>query len=160
MQNTLGISLGTRVVGLAATYDGDLSAFRVRTYYSIWSDKKRKSIIADIQRMAVRYRVRQIIIKLPKASNSSRNIQRLLSDLRHLSAQSGIHLSTCTLIDLKERYTASKKGNSKALVRAVIEEHRQPLETLYNEKKRYRSRNYVKMYEAIACLGLAKETRP
>ena len=157
MQNILGISLGTRFMGMAVMYDGELTEFRTRTFYNRWTEGKRKEMIAVLQKTVDRYGITKIAIKLPKPFHCSQNIQWLMHDIRRLSEQQGIQVATCTITELKQRYTSNERGNKQALVQAIINGHpeRKQLAAIAARKQAHRKLNCIKIFEAIACAELA-----
>lgn len=160
MRNILGVSLGTRFMGTAVIYNGELTDFRVRTFYGPWTEKKQKDILETIRKTVVRYQIAGINVKTPKPSHCSQNILAVMSDLRQLSGELGISLTTCTITALTERHTMDARGNKQTLVQAICRkypEHRQ-LSSLCAKKRVHRTLNYVKMFEAIACAEQAEET--
>lgn len=160
MRNIVGISLGTRLLGIAVVYDGTLSDFRVRTFYGKWNEKKRATIIATIQKAIDQYGIASIVVKTPKPKHSSVSIQELLHDIRLISEQRGINLQVCTVSCLRERYTASARPNKRALIQAIINkypQHRQ-LVSRYSRERSNRSAYHVKLFEAIACAEMQSKT--
>jgi len=159
MKTTLGVSLGTRFMGMAVVYDGELSDFRVRTFYKAWTADKQSEMIGVIQKAIVRYGITKIVVKSPKPSHCSQNIQALMHDIRQLSEQSGITLSSCTITSLKQRYMSNDRGNKQALVQAIVKKypHHKQLAALSAKKHIHRTLNYVKMFEAIACAEIGLE---
>lgn len=160
MQNILGVSLGTRFVGMAVIYNGELADYRVRTFYSAWSKKKQRDMLEAFAKTVERYNISKIVVKTPKPSHCSQNILDVINDLRQLSEQRGIKLATCTITALKTQYMAGEGSNKQALVQAICRnysQHRQ-LAVLCAKKRIHRTLNYVKMFEAIACAEMALET--
>lgn len=153
MHNTLGISLGTRFLGMAVIYDGELTDYRVRTFYEPWSKDKKEAILETIRKTALKYGVTGIYVKTPGIGHYSPSIEALIRDLRGLSEAWDIRLATLGIIELKEQYRVNAKNNKEALVNQICQkypEHRR-LAALCKKKTVYRSLNYIKMFEAIVC---------
>jgi hypothetical protein len=156
MQNILGISLGTRFMGMAVMYDGELTDFRVRTFYKAWTAEKQGEMIQVLRKVVDRYGITRIVVKSPRPSHCSQNIQELLRDIQRVSAERGIQVATCTITVLKQRYMGAGRGNKQALVQAIVQkypQHRQ-LAVIAGKKRSHRTLSYVKLFEAIACTEL------
>jgi len=144
-------------MGMAVMYNGELTDFRVRTFYRAWSPDKQDDMIAVIRKAVERYGIAKIVVKSPKPSHCSQNIQGLMSAIRQLAEQSGVRLHTCTITGLTERYMDAGGGNRQALVQAIVRkypQHRQ-LAAIAAKKRVHRSLGQVKMFEAIACAEMA-----
>ena len=62
-ENTiLGISPGTRFIGIAILADGKLVNWQVRSFPGEWSDEKLRVILAAIDTVIVRYRIEQVTV--------------------------------------------------------------------------------------------------
>lgn len=160
MQNILGISLGSRLLGIAVLYDGTLLDFRVRTFYGKWDEKKQADIIATIEKVIVQYRITTVVLKTPKATHCSQSIQNLLDDVRLLSKQMGIKLRVCTVSCLKERYSGNKRANKQVIVQDIIRKYPQhkQLTKIHSKERSNRSAYHIKVFEAIACAEMELRT--
>ncbi len=156
MANILGISLGTRLIGMAVVYDGELYDFRIRTFYGPWTEKKRRSIVGTIRNTVQRYGVASLSVKSPKPAYCSQSINDLLSDVRQLSDELGMTVKVCTISALKERCNGTLGGNKQALIQTMVDKYPQykQLAELYIKERDNRSAYYTKLFEAIACTEL------
>lgn len=160
MQNIIGISLGSRLLGIAVIYDGLLFDFRVRTFYGKWNEKKRTNIIATIKKAIDQYGVTAIVLKTPKPTHCSISIQELVYEIRLLSEQGGIKLAVCNIACLRERYNVKERANKGVLIQSIISkypEHTQ-LAKLHVRERSNRSAYHVKLFEAIACAEMELRT--
>lgn len=160
MQNTLGISLKTKLLGIAVFYNGELTDYRMRTFYGVWTQKKRSDIHATILKMIERYGIIALSLKIPLPSHCSQSIHDIVDDIRELSEQLCIKLHICTISALKGQYCDNTSGNRLLFSEAIIRKypHHRKLAQLYEIERNNRNPYHVKMFEAIACGELALKT--
>ncbi len=154
MQNIIGISLGTRLLGIAIVYDGTLYDFRVRTFYGSWNETKRSKIIAAIRKAIEQYAITALVIKIPRPKHRSLRIQELQDDIRQLSEQLGIKLTICTINCLRDRYNGNTRPNKRVLVESIISKYPQHRQLAKLNVREHNSRRayHIKIFEAIACV--------
>ena len=153
MQNIIGISLGTRLMGLAVVYDGELSDFRVRTFYGAWNTEKQKEMIDTIRQAVSRYGITKIVVKTPKPFHCSQSINDLTSEILQLAEQLKIRIIICTISMLIRHNKDNEISNKQSLIQSIIRKyplHRRLAELHAKERKNHNP-YYVKLFEAIAC---------
>jgi len=155
MRNVLGISLGTRTVGLAVFYKGKLSDWRMKTFYDKWSDVKCTAILGMIEKMVLRNGSSAIAIKTPIPELCSENIRRLLEGVQALSLKHRTTFLHCTIHDLKARYSPEYRVHKDIFISTMLERYPR-LAGIYEKKKRHGS-YYDKIFEAIECGEYALE---
>lgn len=160
MQNIIGISLGTRLLGIAVVYGGTLYDFRVRTFYGSWNETKRCKIIATIRKAVEQYAVTAVVIKIPRPRHCSLRILELQDDIRQLSEQLGIKLTVCTINCLRDRYNGKERPNKRVLIDSISNKYpqHQQLAKLNIKEKNSRRAYHVKLFEAIACAEMELRT--
>jgi len=153
MQNILGISLGTRLMGIAVLYDGELTDFRVRTFYGAWNTEKQKEMIDTIRQTINRYGITKIVVKTPKPFHCSQSINDLTSEILQLAEKLKIRIIICTISMLIRHNKENEISNKQSLIQSIIRKyplHRQ-LADLYVKERKNHAPYYVKLFEAIAC---------
>lgn len=160
MHNTLGISLKTKLLGIAVFYNGELTDYRMRTFYGIWTRKKRSDINGTIRKIIERYGIAALSLKVPLPTHCSQSIRDIVDDIRTLTEQSGVKLSIYTISALKRQYSGDTGGDKQALIEAVVRKypHHRKLAQLYKLERSNRNAYHVKIFEAIACGELALKT--
>lgn len=155
--STLGISLGSRLLGMALRYNGKLCHYRVRTFYGAWTEEKRLDMIATLRKTIQKYGVVCLSVKTPKASHCSRSITELMRDIRQLAQELSITLIVCTITHLTKRFCGPVRGNKQGLMQGVVARYPEHprLAELHAKEKRNHSKYHVRIFEAIACLELA-----
>ncbi|PQJ11955.1 hypothetical protein CJD36_009185 [Flavipsychrobacter stenotrophus] len=155
MQNILGISLGTRLLGIAVVYDGELSNFRVHSFGGSWTEQKRRGISFSLQKVIRKYAAAHIIVKIPPSTHCSQSIYNLLFDLREYAMQHGIPLKVCTIATMKTVYAGKNKQVIIQAIASKYPNHAILSKLLHTQRKRGMV-YHVKLFEAIACTELAQ----
>ena len=153
MENRLGISLGTRLIGIAVRYNGELSEYRIRTFYGKWTPEKEDSILTTIHRLIIRNEITVVIMKAPEPVHSSPNLLQLMGSIERVAKRCEIRLVLCSINDLKASYRLFKNNNKDDLAKAVLERHLwdKELVRLYVKMQKKSNAYYLKLFEAIAC---------
>jgi hypothetical protein len=151
MANILGISIGTRNVGLAVIRLRRLTDYRIRTFAGKWTPTKCEAIFTVIEAVIKQNSITDITLKIPPPSHCSENIRELINGINELGRWFHIEVHHCTIRDLKLPY--AEKGNKQIMVAALIEKYPE-LKKEWHGGKRAQAYN-AKLFEAIACAELA-----
>jgi hypothetical protein len=155
MAKILGISIGTRNVGLAVMRLRRLRDFRIRTFPGKWTPAKCEEILDHVAIMVVRHRVTDIVIKLPPLSHQSENIGCLIRGIQQIARVHNARMLDVTIGDLRRQYTEEKKCSKEIIFQAVIAQYPQlRKEWKDNDKGRTYS---AKLFEAIAAAELGQK---
>lgn len=156
MSGILGISLGTRLIGLAVVYEAELLDFRVKKFSGVWSDEKRAEIMKAIERQVKKYGIQKVVVKVPKPYYSSQSITDLSNDLISLGERLGIRVILCTISTILRKDREKELRNKQSLIHAIVARYSdyKRLERLYNKEQRNHAPYYTKLFEAIACTEL------
>lgn len=149
MAGVLGISIGTRTVGIAITQHDKLIDWRVKTFTTRWSTEKRDAILKMLKEQICKYSITEIVLKVPSNIQALPNLVELVRSLTKMATMVCVSIRTYTVEDLKLRYTSERGG--KEIVFSAIG-HKYP--ELYHEYKKVKSNRkayYAKVFEAIAC---------
>jgi hypothetical protein len=153
MANVLGISIGTRNVGLAVIKLRKLRDHRIRTFPGKWTSSKCEHITDTVEAIIKRNKITDIALKIPNPSHCSENLEELIEGIRELAGWFNAEVHTCTIQDIKLPYAVDGKGNKQVMVAALVDKYPQLIENLRVGK---RSQAYnARLFEAIACAELA-----
>ena len=148
----LGISLGTRRVGLAICTRNGLIDWRMRIFKETYSRKKVKRIWRVIEQAIERYGVTAVGMKIPHKSLRSEGINQCLKEITTRIVAKDIPLYFYEIETIEGYYLKSKVKNKTALAEVIAEKY--PL--LKNEYFRLGKSKYnMKIFEAIAVMELA-----
>lgn len=96
----LGISPGTRKVGLAVLDQHELIDWRLREFTGPWNKTKRTIILNSIERTILKYQPTVIAMKLPTTCRSSAGLNYLVRHIQKLAEHHQIHCHGYTLQEL------------------------------------------------------------
>jgi RNase H-fold protein (predicted Holliday junction resolvase) len=153
MTHVLGISIGTRNVGMAVIKQRKLRDHRIRTFRGKWTTAKCEQITDTIEAIIKRDKITDIALKVPKPSHCSENLEELIDGIRELSDWFGIQIYVFTLPTIKAAYSADGKGTKQVIFAALVERYPQLSGKTGSSE---RSRAYCsKVFEAIVSAELA-----
>ena len=112
--NTLGISPGTRYVGVAIFQDGNLHDWKIRNFIGAWSENKLESTLSYIEELIINQFIKNIACKLPHSSRCSHGLKVLIEKIKEIAKRFKIAEYLCSkypeLIKTFNKLRASKHG--------------------------------------------------
>lgn len=145
----LGISLGTRYVGIAVLQNKVLIDWKVKAFLSKWSEKKYAHIITSLEQHLTNYELTAVALKLPHPSRSSKNLNRLIDALKRIAKKKDVEIFEYSLVDLKEYYSENGDLDKQELM-ACVAKSKPELQSVYYLQKRNKQGYYNKVFEATA----------
>ena len=152
----LGISPGTRVIGLAVIYKGELVEWKVKTFKQIWSKDKRKAILRTIDRICEYNSIQVIALKKTDPFRSSPQLTILVAAIIRQAERHGIQVKQYSLSELDYDLRTGKKQSKNDLSGKVVEKHPE-FKKQYLQERNNRADYYTKMFEAIAMAEQCRE---
>ncbi|HEY8784812.1 MAG TPA: hypothetical protein VIM16_24515 [Mucilaginibacter sp.] len=150
----LGISIGTRVTGIAIINNSELIAWQSHTFPAQWSKTKMEQIINRYEKYIRTYKVTMVIIKIPRLSHHNTALKNLLSKLRSLIAFHGCLMDYTTLNELKTKLPQMQ--NSSDIQDYTLNQY--PVLLPEHTRERVNKRPYHhKMFEAVLIAHLWKD---
>ena len=153
MANILGISIGTRNVGMAVIRLRKLTDYRIRTFAGKWTPAKCESILDIVETVIKQNGITDITLKIPPKSHCSENLDDLIDGIEELGKWFHLEVHRCTIQDIKLPYMGSERQGKQVMVAALIEKYPE-LKKEWHGSKRAQAYN-AKLFEAIACAELA-----
>jgi hypothetical protein len=153
MANILGISIGTRNVGIAVIRLRNLTDYRIRTFPGKWTQQKCERILEIIEAIVITNGITDITYKIPDKKHSSEGIEKLISGIEAVGQDYGLSIHQCTIDDIKPLLTNGKRSNKKVIVDVILQKYPE-LQKRWGGSKRAQTYN-AKLFEAIACAELA-----
>ncbi|MBA3830163.1 MAG: hypothetical protein H0X33_14585 [Taibaiella sp.] len=154
MANVLGLSIGTRSMGIVIMQGDELIDWRVKAYHEEWSDKKLRRIIRGIERLIVENCISSVGIKVPDRLPISKGYMQLIGSLNVLIESMGLKAHYFTLGELKDHYVPLLKGSKVSVVAHILQ--RYP-ELTYEYRKTQKNTIYLKIFEAVAAACYLQE---
>lgn len=150
----LGISIGTRVTGIAIINNTELIAWQSHSFPAQWSKPKMEQIIARYEKYIRTHRVMMVVIKIPRLSHHNAALRSLLSKLRSLLTFHGCMMDYTTLNELKT--TLPHIQNSSDIQDFTLNQY--PVLLPEYSRERVNKRPYHhKMFEAVLIAHLWKD---
>lgn len=141
----LGISPGTKSLGVAVLQDGALVEWKVKTFKEPWSWSKRAAILRTIRELCECHDVTEIALKKPDPVRSSFELDKLVSDIRRQARRANIYVWQYSLSDLD----LEKRPTKRELSERMVARHPK-LKTAYDKERENRFDYHTKMFEAVA----------
>lgn len=117
----LGISPGTRSVGVAVITDGVLVKWQLHTFSEKWTQKKLKRIITTLDVWIARNYIDEIAIKIPDELPLSKAYIKLVGGINILCEARAIRPKYYTLSELKQAHSPKQTINKKQLIAFVLQ---------------------------------------
>lgn len=145
----LGISPGTRVIGIAILQNGELIEWKVKTFSERWSKDKRKAILETVKALCTYHEVSLLSIKKVDPLRSSPELDRLVEDLIEQAKDHKINVQLFSLSDLDYGLREGKRQTKRKLSEQIAEKYPE-VKHEYLKERNNRREYYTKMFEAIA----------
>ena len=152
----LGISPGTRVIGLAVIHKDELVEWKVKTFKEMWSRDKRKAILRTIDKMCDYHRIQVVAVKKIDPLRSSPQLDILVAAIIRQAERHRIKVEQYSLSDLDYDLRSGRQQTKESLSEQVVEKYPE-LKKKYLRERNNRTEYYTKMFEAIAMAEQYKE---
>lgn len=155
----LGISLGTRNIGVAIICDTELLFWKVKTFNQAWSSRKLKDILFALDCIAQFETVNGLSVKEPDLNTRSDALTQLISEVTAWGKRKGYPISFHTLTQLKKKF-GNYKGTTKVDVMRRISELFPEVSGEFKRELKNKNPYYDKLFEAIGLAVIANESYP
>lgn len=145
MAKVLGISPGTRLVGIAVLDEQGLADWNIYSFRESWSSKKLKKIIAEISMLIEEQGIQKIAVKVPDVIPAEPGYGKVLGALNVFFERNSIKARYYTLSELLKLYSPDETISRKVLVQ-IIAAYYPELARYMQDGKRY----YDKLFESVA----------
>lgn len=152
----LGISPGTRIIGIAVIIKGELVEWKVRTFKEKWCCDKQTAILSIIDKLIEHYDVKVISLKKIDPLKSSFQLDSLVVSIEKLGIDKGINVKRYSLSDLDYDNRSGIRDGKTKLTESIVEKHPE-LKKAYLKERNNRREYYTKMFEAIAMAERCRE---
>lgn len=149
METVLGISLGTRLLGLAIISDGELLKWQTYYFPQKWNSRKRENILKVIDKWIVKYKVYSVGVKIPDVLPTSKPFMQLVGGINIITDQLGAKAIYLNLSKIKQFYYQDEPSNKHKLLSKVTKSFPE-LERYDIKLTSFRSQYCSKFIEAIA----------
>jgi len=148
----LGISLGTRLSGIAVVDNGRLVTWSTHSFKQAWSDEKATEIAGTYERYVKEHRVTVIVIKVPPLSHFSDTLFAILERMQDFVTAHGCMVQIKTQKDVKSELPDIR--NKKDLLLHVVAAYPE-LSDVRQRELAGKNKYHTKMFEAVLVAYLA-----
>lgn len=153
----LGVSPGTRYMGIAILCDRKLVKWKLCSFPKKWTPQKLKTIVSSFENYISKSNTKVIAIKVPDTLPLSKAYIQLVGTINALCESKNIKPVYYTLNDLKIRYCGTQSVNKEWLAQTITLQNPE-LEKYLNKKNDTGKLHYEKIFEAVAvCHALQNE---
>lgn len=152
----LGISLGTRSIGIAVLKGENLMDWRVKSFKGEWSKMKLNKILSVLDDIINGFGIQKIIIKIPDSFQNSFGLELLLHGVLKIAKENCIsckHVTTSVLKRWIEKKTEPTKGSINEILKIKFPQLNFELKRESINRNPY----YFKMLEAISVVFLLSD---
>ncbi len=144
----LGISLGTRSIGIAVLQDKTLVEWKMIHFLESWSDRKYKRIILRLLKLILAYAPTAIALRLPDSTTKCPvRSKRLVEAVKGLAKANHIKLIAYPFSDLQKHYVKDVQLSKRQLL-AYTTKYKPELTPEYYKEEKAKRAYYAKLFEA------------
>lgn len=149
MQSTkssiLGISLGTRIVGVAVLCDNELLEWRIHTFKGVWSEKKSDEILKTVFDIISMHNIKKVALKRMCPLRAQYALLNLEHSFKECCKKQRIKSSQYTITQIRAfQETSSMK----------LEEE---LKYEYSRQQQLNTPYYAKLFEAVSLAHMGSD---
>lgn len=149
MRVTLGLSPGSRHIGIAILHEDELIAWRVQTFFGKWSDKKQREILQSLRLLFASYSIEAVAVKIPDEFPKALPYSQLIGLLNRHCESYGMKARYYKLSDIKQYFSENPKVNKQAIIAFLA--HRYPeLQRDYRRGQVTGGQYFSRVFEAVA----------
>jgi hypothetical protein len=144
----LGLSPGTRYVGIAMLHNGELHQWKIKSYKGIYDPTKVDRTLSYIESLIVLQVINSIACKVPHPKRTSAILDGIIQRIKALAEEYKIDCRIYTIDDLKS-FFKMRFSNKYLLAENVARKFPQLNAMLIRERKN-KHKYHIRTFEAIA----------
>jgi len=144
----LGISVSSRMVGLAIMRNEELVDFHARLYKERWGNLKANIIMANLRQCIKTHSITHIALAVPYAHYQSKEAKALHTRIKTFCKEKSLTLCTYQATAFHQLHP-QRKAKKKALMQSLAEQYPE-LRYVYRREANNKNRYYHKLFEAVA----------
>ena len=145
----LAINPGTKYVAIAIFNESELREWFMKIFKGKWSKAKMRAILTVLTGLATRYGADVLAIKRLHPSRSSRNLNSLVSGIKHEMRRKGLNVHEYSIKQMERSFSMSGRANKKNMAEQVVREY-PVLFYEFEKEKRHKNPYYARLFEAVA----------
>ena len=147
----IGINPGTRYMGIAVFHGTELLDWGVKNMSGRWSVEKIRKARMILSDLLERYELEVLAMKELHPSRSSRNLNRLVREMKELARRKGLSVHQYPIKEMERFFQGAREDRVNKKKLAELAASRYPI--LAHEAHREKTINnpyYIRMFEAVA----------
>lgn len=144
----LGVSPGSRYVGLALLKNGVLSHWQVKTYKGSTTPEKVSMTLLHIEELIIAHTIHCVACKIPHPERSSPQLDKIIQMVKEMADKYGIECKVYSIEDLRA-FFKMRFENKYMLAENVTYAFPQLAQLLLRERKN-KHRYHIRTFEAVA----------
>ena len=145
----LGLSVNTRMLGLAIIAGNLLIDYHIQLRKEPWTLQKRELILTSLQPWCASYNINSIALSIAHEKQTSTQTKELLESIKSFFRERKINLCTYPPKALHSFYPEVKTKTKKEMMREVALKYPE-LSHLYRKEMSNENKYYIKLFEAVA----------
>ncbi len=150
--SVIGVSLGTRLAGIAVMKNRELIVYKVKVFKGVWSKQKQNDILKLLDKLYNHYDIKCLAIKLVSPLHSSKAVDGLIKGAIERANKKGIKVMSLPLDEIRRLLCLNKRQSLNEYAARKYIELRKEYEVEQNSFNKY----YTKMFEAIVIAEIVK----
>ncbi len=142
----LGLSLNTRLLGLAVISGNRLVDYHIQLRKESWTPRKRELILTSLQPWFQRYNINNVALSITYEKQTSSQTKELLDSLKSYFCEKKICL---TSYPPKTFYTLCKEAKTKKEIMKTLAGLYPELSFHYRKEVGNKNKYYIKLFEAV-----------
>lgn len=152
----LGISLGTRRIGIAVMKENILLDWRIHSFKDSWSRSKQKDILFVIAGYIEECKVTEISIKKLDPIRNSEPLQNLFSEITMCANRKNIVMKSYSLLQMKKYFSKERTFTKSEMIKQVALQFPELIPE-YNRDQKNKTPYYIKIFEAVLVVNMANK---
>lgn len=144
----LGISPGTKYIGIAMLRNGDLLECKVKSFKGAWSDEKLEKVVLHIRSMIQQHAVKHIACKTNHESRTSFRVKAIMERVQALALEFEIEFNKYSIDDLKGLF--KMHFHNTHILAEHIAKRFPELADIFMRERKSKNKYHYKVFEALA----------
>lgn len=154
----LGISPGTRYIGLALLQNKRLQDRRLKAFNGKWSNHKQRIIIRTIERYIESQTINVIAITIVPDSKGSKNLSTVIDGIKQIAERNQIQIYSFSTTELKQNIHSGTRVTKETLVEHILQLYPE-LNREYRKEQKNIEGYHIKVFEAVAVARMTLDQR-
>ena len=144
----LGLSINTRMLGLAVVMGSLLVDYHIQLRKDSWSPRKRELILTSLQPWCESYNIKRIALSISYAKQTSRQTKELLEAIKGHFSKKEIGICTYPPQTIYSFCQEGQKKTKKTAMRNIADLYPE-LSYQFQKEMTNKNKYYVKLFEAV-----------